>query len=166
MTPFLARARTFAEEPRFGFDLVRIYLGVALFVRGALFIADPSRVISFFGKTDWFWPMLIAHYVGMAHLCGGLFLALGLLTRFAALAQVPVLVGAVFFVHWNQPLLSGDQSLELAGLVLALLVSYVVFGAGPLSVDQRLFRATRARERSEWIDQQRQARGRRATATI
>jgi uncharacterized membrane protein YphA (DoxX/SURF4 family) len=163
MTNFLARARTFADDPRFGFDLVRMYLGVALFVRGALFIADPSKVISFFGKADWFWPMLIAHYVGMAHLCGGLFLALGLLTRFAALAQVPVLVGAVFFVHWNQHLLSGDQSLELAGLVLALLVAFVVFGAGPLSVDQRIFRAAKTPERTE---QEPKARGRRATATI
>lgn len=164
MTHFLARARSFAEDPRLGFDFVRIYLGVALFVRGALFIADPSRVIAFFGKTgDWFWPMLIAHYVGMAHLCGGLFLALGLLTRFAALAQVPVLVGAVFFVHWNQQLLSGDQSLELAGLVLALLVAFTAFGAGPLSVDQRLFRRVRIAERTE---QELEGRRRRAPATV
>ena len=37
--------------------------------------------------------MIISHYVVMAHLAGGLMLAAGLLTRLAALVQLPVLVG-------------------------------------------------------------------------
>jgi uncharacterized membrane protein YphA (DoxX/SURF4 family) len=71
-------------------------------------------------------------------------LALGVGTRVAALVQIPVLIGAVFFVHWGEGLLRGGQSLELAGLVLAMLVAYAICGAGPLSIDHR----ARAEERA------------------
>lgn len=134
------------SRPSLGFDLLRVYLGVALFVRGALFIANPDRLMGLVGKSgDWFVPLLVAHYVGVAHLGGGILLALGLATRIAALAQIPILLGAVFLVHWGDGLLRGGQSLELAGLVLAMLVTYAVFGGGPLSVDHRV----RARQRLE-----------------
>jgi uncharacterized membrane protein YphA (DoxX/SURF4 family) len=135
-----------ASRPSLGFDLLRIYLGVALFVRGALFVANPDRITGLIGSSgDWFVPLMVAHYVGIAHLGGGILLALGLATRIAAFAQVPVLLGAVFLVHWGDGLLREGQSLELAGLVLAMLVAYTVFGAGPLSLDHR----ARAQQRLE-----------------
>jgi putative oxidoreductase len=142
----LEALRQKASRPSLGFDFLRIYLGIALFVRGALFIANPDRVMAMVGTSgDWFMPLLVAHYVGVAHLCGGVLLTLGLATRIAALAQVPVLLGAVFMVHWGDGLLRGGQSLELASLVLVMLVAYAVFGAGPLSLDHR----ARAVERAE-----------------
>jgi putative oxidoreductase len=142
----LEALRQKTSRPSVGFDILRMYLGIALFVRGALFIADPDRLMSLVGKSgDWFMPLLVAHYVGVAHLCGGILLALGLATRLAALAQIPVLLGAVFMVHWGDGLLREGQSLELAGLVLVMLVAYAVFGAGPLSLDHR----ARAQERAE-----------------
>jgi uncharacterized membrane protein YphA (DoxX/SURF4 family) len=132
----LEALRQKTSRPSVGFDLLRVYLGVALFVRGALFVADPDRLMALVSRSgDWFMPMLIAHYVSVAHLCGGLLLALGVATRLAALVQMPVLLGAVFFVHWGDGLLRGGQSLELAGLVLAMLITYTVCGAGPLSFD-------------------------------
>jgi uncharacterized membrane protein YphA (DoxX/SURF4 family) len=135
-----------ASRPSLGFDLLRIYLGVALFVRGALFVANPDRITGLIGSSgDWFVPLMVAHYVGIAHLGGGILLALGLATRIAAFAQLPVLLGAVFLVHWGDGLLREGQSLELAGLVLAMLVAYTVFGAGPLSLDHR----ARAQQRLE-----------------
>ncbi|HEX3594218.1 MAG TPA: DoxX family protein [Polyangiaceae bacterium] len=146
MKTMLEAVRQKVSRPSVGFDVLRIYLGVALFVRGALFVANPERLLSLVGSSgDWFVPMLVAHYVGVAHLCGGILLALGLATRIAALVQIPVLAGAVFFVHWGDGLLRAGQSLELAGLVLAMLVAYAIFGAGPLSLDHR----ARAQERLE-----------------
>jgi putative oxidoreductase len=130
------------NEPSFGYDIIRMFIGVALFVRGGMFVADPERLGSFMERSgEWFWPAAMAHYIGMAHIGGGIMLALGVGTRIAAIAQIPILVGAVFFVHWHDGLLAGGQSLELAGLVLVMLVVYAVFGAGPLSVDQRLSEA-------------------------
>jgi len=128
-------------RPSLGFDLLRIYLGVALFVRGALFVSNPARAQALIEQSgDWFMPMLLAHFVGAAHLAGGLLLAIGLATRLAAAAQIPVLVGAVFFVHWRDGLLNPSQSLELAGLVLAMLICYALCGAGAVSVDALLHR--------------------------
>ncbi len=123
-----------------GYDLIRMYLGVALFVRGWLFVADSSRIMAFVEdqNLDWFLPMAAVHYVALAHLMGGLMLAVGLLTRLAALAQVPILFVATFFLHLQEGLLSASQSLELSALVLFLLVVYSVFGAGPYSLDARL----------------------------
>lgn len=120
-----------------GFDLLRIYLGIGLFVRGALFVAEPGLVTSYL-HVDWFWPVAIAHYVALAHLAGGLMLAAGFYTRLAAGIQLPALVGAVFFVHLDEGLFTSDrnQSLELSALVLVMLLVYTVFGAGPFSVDR------------------------------
>lgn len=132
-------------EPTFGYDLIRMYLGIALFVRGGMFIADPNRLTSLLTKSDgWFWTAAMGHYVAMAHIGGGIMLAFGVGTRIAAAVQLPVLIGAVLFVHWQDGLLAAGQSLELAGLVLFLLTIYAAFGAGPLSVDQRLSEANHA----------------------
>jgi uncharacterized membrane protein YphA (DoxX/SURF4 family) len=142
----MATLRTFYERmprPSLGFDLLRIYLGVALFVRGALFVSNPARAQALVEQSgDWFMPMLLAHFIGAAHLVGGLLLAIGLATRLAAAVQVPILVGAVFLVHWRNGLLNPSQSLELAGLVLAMLVCYTLCGAGALSTDALLHRRT------------------------
>lgn len=136
---FLDMIRDKERRPSIGFDVLRIYLGLALFVRGALFIADPERIMSLVRRSgDWFVPMALAHYIGAAHVCGGLLLALGLATQLSAAVQIPILLGAVFFVHWNDGLLNPSQSLELAGLVLLMLMAFAVFGAGPLSLDSVL----------------------------
>jgi putative oxidoreductase len=126
--------------PSLGFDLVRAYLGIGLFVRGILFVSRPELLMNYLSSTnDWFLPYAIAHYVAIAHLGGGLLLAVGLVTRLAAIVQLPILFGAVFLIHSGEGLmLTAGQSLEFSALVLMLLVIYMVFGAGPLSVDAKL----------------------------
>jgi uncharacterized membrane protein YphA (DoxX/SURF4 family) len=78
-------------------------------------------------------------YVTAAHLVGGALLAVGLYTRLAALVQLPVLFGAVFLVHWNDGLLSANQSFEFSALVLFLVLFLLVlvctFGSGRWSLD-------------------------------
>ena len=121
--------------PTLGFDLVRAYLGLGLFVRGVLFVSQPNLVQSYLdSQSDWFLPYAIAHYVAIAHLGGGVLLAVGLATRLAALIQLPVLFGAVFFIH-TDGLLTAGQSLEFSALVLMLLCVYLGVGSGPLSID-------------------------------
>ena len=136
------------EENRdIAFDLVRMYLGIGLFVRGWLFVADTSRfveLVSLDAGTEAFVSGGGAHYVALAHLGGGLLLALGLLTRIAALVQVPVLIGAVFFVHLDDGLLAAGQSLEFSSLVLFLLVVIFFHGSGRLSMDYFIFERERA----------------------
>ncbi len=129
------------------FELIRIYLGVALFVRGLYFFLPGGREIltgflDTMGTFGWLSAILWSHYVIMAHLCGGFFLAIGLLTRLAALIQIPILVGAIFFVHIQEGLFTMGQSLELAALVLFLLVIVFVRGPGEWSLDHHLLHKT------------------------
>lgn len=132
-------AQDLDENRQLGLDLLRIYLGLALFVRGALFVAQPELLLRMIASSGgWFWPAAIGHYVAGAHIVGGLLLALGFYTRAAALVQIPILLGAVFVTHWGEGLLGHGQALELAGLVLIMLVVFAFFGAGPLSLDHRL----------------------------
>ena len=77
----------------------------------------------------------------LAHLCGGVLLAFGLLTRIAAAVQVPVLVGAVI-VHALDGIFAMGQSLEFASLVLVTLLFIIAVGPGRLSVDHHTFRRT------------------------
>lgn len=124
------------RDPSVGLDVIRIYLGVGLMVRGGLFIGNPDVLVEFLRRTDhWFVPLAAAQYVVAAHLCGGILLALGLGTRLAAAVQIPPLIGAVLFVHLGEGLLTAGQSLEFAALVLAMLSVFSVFGAGRVSLD-------------------------------
>ncbi|MET0414252.1 MAG: DoxX family protein, partial [Polyangiaceae bacterium] len=129
------------EQPATGFALLRMYLGLGLIVRGALFISNPAVVQRFLTDAeDWALPYLGAHAIAGAHLVGGALLALGYRTRLAAAVQIPVLLGAAFFVHLREGLFTRGQSLEFSLLVLVLLVLYAVFGSGPLSLDHALRR--------------------------
>ena len=85
-------------------DIVRIVLGLIILSKGISFIADTEA------QKDWMlqgsafhfsglMAMAIIHVVAFAHLVGGLLIAMGLVTRFAVVVQIPILVGAVFFVN-------------------------------------------------------------------
>ena len=128
---------------RFGniaFELLRIYLGVGLFARGVLFISNSSAFIELIGSSSsaWLTSVVLIHYVALSHLVGGVMIAVGLFTRVAALAQLPILVGAVFIVHLQSGLLAATQSLEFSALVLFLLILLVLWGSGRLSVDRHI----------------------------
>src|SRR5690606_25926329 len=65
-------------------DVIRIYLGLALVVRGGLFLADPVAYLNLVPEAqgDGFLVSgLLMHYVALAHIGGGLLLAVGLATR-------------------------------------------------------------------------------------
>jgi uncharacterized membrane protein YphA (DoxX/SURF4 family) len=126
------------------FDLMRIYLGLGLLVKGALFASSPDLLDSLLqGGSLRAAPIMLAHYVVAAHLCGGLMMALGLLTRFAALVQLPVLLGAVLFVHLEEGLFTRVQNLEFALLVLFLVFLVMLHGSGRWSMDHYLFASKR-----------------------
>ncbi len=117
---------------KLAYSLIRIFLGVALFVRGIVLISDPGAITRLAGAHQFYWWY---SYITIAHLVGGLSLAIGLFARFGALLQIPILFGAVFIVHFKQGLMTGGQSLELSALVLVLLFIYFIFGSGVLSID-------------------------------
>ena len=128
------------SHPDVMMDLVRIYLGVALFFKGIYFMSNRDYLLELIDKAgSWsIAPVAIAHYIVPVHLFGGVMLAIGLLTRVAAIAQLPILVGAVFYVHLPAlTLMSVEprQNLELSALVLFLTCLVCLHGSGRFSVD-------------------------------
>ena len=124
-------------------DLIRMYLGVGLFVKGLYFLMNKEEMQKLLEGADnvVFAQGAVAHYVIPVHLVGGLLLAIGLLTRLAALAQMPILIGAVFYLWMPQVLFFEQrQNFEFAALVLFLLVLIFVYGGGRFSVDHLLTR--------------------------
>jgi len=117
-------------------DLLRVYLGVALFIKGFVYLRDASGLVRIMSESGFpFSSPALAKWVALTHMAGGLLLAFGLLTRLAAAAQIPNLLGAVFIVHMKDGLFTRGQTLELASLVLVLLAFFAVVGAGRWSID-------------------------------
>lgn len=127
------------EHPDVFADLIRIYLGVGLFIKG-MYIMDhrDEMMTALNGGTNLSFTMVAAaHYIIPAHLVGGVLLAFGLLTRWAAAAQLPVLIGALFYMFLPRfSVLEMRQSLEFTALVLFLLALITLFGSGRLAVER------------------------------
>jgi uncharacterized membrane protein YphA (DoxX/SURF4 family) len=127
------------------FDLVRIYLGIGLFVKGIQFLLDQHFLAELLRDGDEvyrfsFLATFLAHYIPLAHIGGGALLAVGLLTRVSTLFQIPILVGAVFFVYGESGIFAHNQEFQFTSLVLFLLILILVHGGGRLSVDYLLKR--------------------------
>jgi uncharacterized membrane protein YphA (DoxX/SURF4 family) len=138
--PFRRYVEKLDDTGNIAFELLRIYLGIGLFIRGVVFISNSGSFMELLGTSQsaWLTSMVLIHYVALAHLVGGVMIAIGLFTRAAALVQLPILVGAVFVVHLQGGLLGPEQSLEFSMLVLFLLVLLFLWGSGRLSVDRHI----------------------------
>jgi len=137
----LERLRRWLDAHRDLFlDLLRIYFGFALFAKGISFAKESNELFAVVQSADLgFGEAFIVRYVVLAHLAGGLFLALGILTRAAAAVQIPVIAGAIVFVHRKEGLFTPQMTLEFTILVLFLLMMFVAAGGGRLSADHWIF---------------------------
>jgi putative oxidoreductase len=129
------------ENRDMSIEALRIYLGFGLMLKGFQFIYNKqlSQEIVVHMQIP-FLEFISIHAAVAGHLVGGLLLTIGLLTRAAALVQVPLLVGAIFLVHWQQGIFQSNQNLEFVILVLFLLLVFSIYGGGRLSVDYALRR--------------------------
>ena len=119
-------------------DFVRIILGLFILYKGILFISDTNALLSIMKSADLqFVNLGLAHYVAFAHLVGGLLIAMGLLTRFAILFQLPILLVAVFLVNAQQGFLTVSNNLEfpISVITLILLITFLIYGSGKFSID-------------------------------
>lgn len=118
-------------------DFLRIVLGIFLCFKGIEFARNSILLNELISRQVPFSSLLLlllGHYVIFAHIMGGFLLALGLLTRFACLIQIPVLIGAIIFV--NADLTNHFSEIFLSVIVLALLVYFTIIGSGPWSLDR------------------------------
>ncbi|MGQ7854284.1 DoxX family protein [Pedobacter sp. WC2501] len=128
-------------------DYLRIVLGLIIFGKGVSFVSDTSVLQNMITQNNVFGfsGVLISvaiHIVAFAHLVGGILITLGLVTRFAVVIQIPILLFAVFFVNLTSGFSTPNSELWFSVLVLFLLIMFWVVGSGPLSVDEGLKRKT------------------------
>lgn len=129
-------------------DAVRIVLGLLIFGKGIAIVSNTAalqdlllqnNVFSFSGMM----ASVAVHVIGFVHLVGGLLIVLGLLTRFAVVIQIPILVCAILFVNLSRGFSFLNSELWLSIIVLMLLVLFWVVGSGPYSVDYQMKKKTR-----------------------
>jgi len=82
--------------------------------------------------------LLMAFLAGAAEFFGGLALALGLLTRPAALVNAVAMAVATFVVHLENGLFMSNNGYEYALILLAASLALMVAGGGKLSVDRAI----------------------------
>ncbi|WP_295124286.1 DoxX family protein [uncultured Chitinophaga sp.] len=119
-------------------DVLRVLLGLFLIAKGVQFIGNIDQLNATIRQQPFLsvMSMWMGHYIIFAHLCGGILIAMGLLTRIAVLFNIPVLIGALIFIGSGTPLFNVHTELWICLLTLAGLLFVMVEGSGPLSVDR------------------------------
>jgi putative oxidoreductase len=82
------------------------------------------------------YPEIGTWYLILAHGVGGVCLVLGLFTRWAALANVPVMLGAVVFVHLKNGFWAHSKppGYEYALVLVVVSLAVAMIGGGALAL--------------------------------
>ena len=133
---------------QYGAAVLRLFLGVTFVMHAylALVIYTPAGAAAFNARMGIPLPEVAAWFTILAHGLGGLMMILGLWTRWAALANLPVMLGALVFVHLSQGyFLKGvlvGSAPQAAGYEYVLLIvgatlAQVLLGGGALAITRR-----------------------------
>ncbi len=117
-------------------DIIRIALGLFLMWKGKEFVENMSVMLDLMSSKisfNSFTMVLLGHYIVFAHLLGGFLLVIGVLVRFACLIQIPILLGAIFFINSAENVFRPFSELYLTILVLLLLIYFLIAGNGVIS---------------------------------
>lgn len=118
-----------------GLTLVRIFTGISLaFAHGFGKIPPGEGLINGTANLGFPAPMLFAWAAGLSEFLGGIFLALGFLTRFAGFFIAFTMLVAVVGVHGADPY----QKKELALMYFFVAVAFAIKGANDWSIDSYL----------------------------
>lgn len=131
-------------------DIVRIFFGLFIFYKGISFIQNNDALMSLMQGSMFaaFAKLSVIHFIAFAHLVGGILIAAGLITRVAVIFQLPILIGAVilnlFQVNFPQGF-DGNAELELSIMTLLLLIVFLFYGSGKVSLDEYI-RSSKSKE--------------------
>ena len=78
----------------------------------------------------------VAFIITYINLLGGFLIAVGLFTRWASAIQIPILIGAIFFVNVKEGMDVSNYELFLSIIVMILLIVFVIKGSGVISADE------------------------------
>jgi putative oxidoreductase len=133
----VARADGAASLESYGATVLRIALGVIFVMHAyyALFELGPRGTVALLRSLSLPAPEIGAWYLILAHGLGGFLLILGVVTRWAALANLPIMAAAFFLVHLRHGFFIGrGEGYEYVLLVLAATLAQVFLGPGALAL--------------------------------
>lgn len=117
-------------------DILRISLGSFLFIKGIDFMGNTQMLMELIKPIQSVvGGMLVIHYVAPAHFIGGLLIAFGLLTRWAVVAQLPIIICAVIINFVGE---MNTMNLILTIVVFLLCIFFLFYGSGRHSIDKYL----------------------------
>jgi putative oxidoreductase len=124
-------------EP-YGALVLRLVLGVIYIAHAylALVVMGPAKAAEFQRAMHIPLPEIGVWYLIAAHGLGGILLILGLLVRWAALANIPIMMGALWFVHLQQGffILDGKSGYEYVLVLLGATIAQALLGAGAFTL--------------------------------
>ncbi len=129
-------------------DVLRIALGLILFVKGYQLIFNLSTIVQSIQHDLGFTSVLFAEILIALHLFLGIFIVIGLATRLACLIMIPILSVAILFVNSNITV-NGVGELILSIVTLFLLLFFLLVGNGNFSVYQYMINSKRSRNTDE-----------------
>ena len=124
-----------------GLLILRVVMGLTLAAHGSQKLfgwfegAGPAGTAGMFTKLGFRWPTTMALLAGGSELCGGLLFALGLLTPFAAIAIVVVMLNAIVTVHWQRGFFVTAGGYEYNLAIIAIAAGVSAIGPGTDSLD-------------------------------
>jgi len=80
---------------------------------------------------------ILAHAIIVIHILGGIAIALGTHTRVFSLLNLPILIGAVFFINSSGGIFKPYSEFWFSCLVLIGLICFIIEGNGILSVERQ-----------------------------
>jgi putative oxidoreductase len=127
-----------------GLLILRVVMGLTLAAHGAqkLFGSfegpGPAGTAGMFTKLGFRWPAAMALLAGCAEFFGGLLFAAGLLTPFAAIALIVVMLNAIITIHWQKGFFVTAGGYEYNLAIIAIATGVSAIGPGTDSVDNAL----------------------------
>lgn len=115
--------------------VLRAVLGLSLLFKGISFISNTVALQAILTESRLPSDPWLSYAIAWVHLFGGILIIAGLFTRWAVLAQIPVLLGAVVFVNTNRGVFAAESEFGLSLIILLLLMFFFVEGSGPVSLD-------------------------------
>lgn len=122
-----------AHNPK-GLAFLRVALGIGLLMKGLSFLYHQNLFHDLVTSSLNINQQWVDYTIIWANIIGGFLIVIGLFTRVASLVQIPLILGAIFFVNTTGGYFAFQNALVLSLIILLLLMVFLIEGDGPISL--------------------------------